>query len=182
MEIYLLLEDWVKWWTSHGIHVNTSCVRTQSFVDNSKCLQGPRLLLKARLWVHYNTDGQLLVTSDSTSAPLLSFQENTTLISPASKNHLPKSPASKSILWLCLLGKADWNKHFSSTSTLLCTIIAAAAAFTSSTLILLPRVSSTTASTSYLPFSKSKPQKTSSSTVPERLVFRLPDHHKLITY
>ena len=48
----------------------------------------------------------------------LSFQANTTPLSPASKNHLPKSPAPKSILWLCLLEKADWSKHFSSTSTL----------------------------------------------------------------
>lgn len=71
MEISHLLEDWVEWWPSHGIHVNTSCVRTQSCVGNSKCLQGPHLLLKARLWVHYSIDGQLLVTSDSTSAPLL---------------------------------------------------------------------------------------------------------------
>ena len=113
----------------------------------------------------------------------LSFQANTTPLSPASKNQLPKSPAPKSILCSASRRKLTGASISLPPPHFMGTIIAAAAAavFIASILILLPRVSSTSASTSYLPFSKSKPQKTSSSTVPERLVPRLPDCHKLIT-
>lgn len=161
--------------------MNTSCVRTQSSVGNSKCLQGPHLLLKAASEFIIALMDSSLLPQTQLQPHCLSFQANTTLLSPASKNHLPKPPASKSILWLCLLGKLA-RQAFPSTSTLPVHHYCCCCCFHFSTLILLPRMPSTTAFTSYLPFSKSKLQKTSSSTVPERLVFRLPDHHKLITY
>lgn len=127
----------------------------------------------------------------------LPFQANTTLLKK--KKQKTKTPPfflllpritsqinylhPSSILWLCFLRKADCNKHFSSTIHTACAPPPQMLLISlPPPLILLPTMSSTTSPTSHLPCSKSKPQKISSPSVPQSPVFKLQDHHKLITY
>lgn len=127
MEISHLLEDWVEWWHPMGYMWIQAAWGHR--VGNSKCLQVLHLSSRP-------TSEFIIALMDSSLLPqtqlqphCLSFQANTTLLSPASKNHLPKPPASKSILWLCLLGKLTGTSVSLPPPHFLCTIIAAAAAF-----------------------------------------------------
>lgn len=162
-----------------------SCVRAQYCVDNSKCLQGPGFIFKAHLW--FQLQQWWTVPCDlrlNFSPTACHFKETPPffLLLPRITSQINYLHPS-SILWLCFLRKADCNKHFSSTIHTAC---APPPQMLLISLppppILLPTMSSTTSPTSHLPCSKSKPQKISSPSVPQSPVFKLQDHHKLITY
>ena len=66
----------------------------------------------------YNSDTQLLVTSDSTSAPLLVISSKHHTSFSCFQESTPQITCTQVYPLLCLPEKADWSKHFSSTSTL----------------------------------------------------------------